>query len=63
MLTRAHNASDPREVDRVRQQHPGETDCLCAGGRVLGTIAPFQCMLLRFALEVADADAITARHW
>ncbi|EJD00916.1 protein serine/threonine phosphatase 2C [Fomitiporia mediterranea MF3/22] len=43
LLTEVHNGSNPREVDRVRREHPSEPDCI-KNGRILGTIAPFRCL-------------------
>lgn len=42
ILTRVHNAENDQEVERVRREHPGETECVL-DGRVLGAIAPFRC--------------------
>ncbi|KAI5120928.1 hypothetical protein M0805_002908 [Coniferiporia weirii] len=43
LLTQIHNGSNPREVERVRREHPNEPDCI-KNGRILGTIAPFRCI-------------------
>lgn len=47
MLTIPHNGSNPAEVERIRQEHPGEPECILKG-RVLGAIAPFRCLSLSF---------------
>ncbi|KAH7890063.1 phosphatase 2C-like domain-containing protein [Phlebopus sp. FC_14] len=43
ILTHVHNGENQKEVDRVRSEHPGETECII-DGRVLGAIAPFRCI-------------------
>lgn len=42
LLSAAHNGSNPREVNRVRAEHPGEPEAV-RDGRVLGVIGPFRC--------------------
>lgn len=43
VLTRAHNGGNEQEVERVRNEHPEEPECV-VDGRVLGAIAPFRCI-------------------
>lgn len=43
VLTRVHNGQNKREVERVRREHPGESECI-VDDRVLGAIAPFRCL-------------------
>ncbi|KAG6332779.1 hypothetical protein ID866_6314 [Astraeus odoratus] len=43
VLTRVHNGENAHEVERVRREHPGESECV-VDGRVLGAIAPFRCI-------------------
>ncbi|KAF9228818.1 protein serine/threonine phosphatase 2C [Gyrodon lividus] len=43
ILTRVHNGDNRREVERVKSEHPGESECV-VDGRVLGAIAPFRCI-------------------
>jgi pyruvate dehydrogenase phosphatase len=42
VLTTSHNGANNCEVQRVRNEHPGEPGCVI-DGRVLGAIAPFRC--------------------
>jgi len=43
VLTTSHNGANNCEVQRVRNEHPGEPGCVI-DGRVLGAIAPFRCI-------------------
>ncbi|KAH0830229.1 phosphatase 2C-like domain-containing protein [Lanmaoa asiatica] len=43
ILTTSHNGTNKCEVQRVKNEHPGEPDCV-VDGRVLGAIAPFRCI-------------------
>lgn len=49
-LTRSHNGTDEREIARVRDEHPGEPECI-KNGRVLGAIAPFRCEFILIFLQ------------
>ena len=42
LLTECRNGSNPKEVSRVRSEHPGE-ESVIINDRVLGAIAPFRC--------------------
>lgn len=42
VLTTSHNGANKREVQRVKNEHPGEPECV-VDDRVLGAIAPFRC--------------------
>ncbi|KAF9464570.1 phosphatase 2C-like domain-containing protein [Collybia nuda] len=42
-LTTDHNGDNDAEVERVRQAHPGEPECVL-DRRVLGALAPFRCL-------------------
>jgi len=57
VLTRAHNGGNEQEVERVRNEHPEEPECV-VDGRVLGAIAPFRCQFTRTGIsplsDVAD---------
>lgn len=41
-LTTDQNGDNDSEVERVRQAHPGEPECVI-DRRVLGALAPFRC--------------------
>ncbi|KAL0575380.1 hypothetical protein V5O48_006593 [Marasmius crinis-equi] len=43
VLTRDHNGDNDAEVERVRQQHPDEPECV-VDRRVLGALAPFRAL-------------------
>ncbi|KAG7086404.1 hypothetical protein E1B28_002359 [Marasmius oreades] len=43
VLTRDHNGDNDAEVERVRQEHPDEPDCVI-DRRVLGALAPFRAL-------------------
>ncbi|KAK0197679.1 phosphatase 2C-like domain-containing protein [Armillaria mellea] len=43
VLTTEHNGYNDAEIERVRQQHPNEPECVI-DGRVLGALAPFHCL-------------------
>jgi pyruvate dehydrogenase phosphatase len=42
MFTTVHNGDNDVEVERVRNAHPGEPECI-VDGRVLGALAPTRC--------------------
>lgn len=50
VLTRAHNGENEQEVGRVRNEHPGEPECV-VDRRVLGAIAPFRCQFTRTGIS------------
>jgi len=41
-LTAQHNGYNHTEINRVRSEHPEESECVI-NGRVLGALAPFRC--------------------
>ncbi|KAJ7585675.1 phosphatase 2C-like domain-containing protein [Mycena floridula] len=43
VLTTEHNGSNQDELDRVRNEHPGEPECVY-DSRVLGALAPTRCL-------------------
>ncbi|KAK0229067.1 phosphatase 2C-like domain-containing protein [Armillaria nabsnona] len=43
VLTTEHNGYNDAEIERVRQQHPNEPECVI-DNRVLGALAPFRCL-------------------
>ncbi|KAG6375879.1 phosphatase 2C-like domain-containing protein [Boletus reticuloceps] len=43
ILTTSHNGTNEHEVQRVKSEHPGESECV-DDDRVLGAIAPFRCI-------------------
>lgn len=45
VLTTEHNGLNDAEIERVRQLHPGEPECIL-DRRVLGALAPFRCKLI-----------------
>ncbi|KAF8898213.1 phosphatase 2C-like domain-containing protein [Gymnopilus junonius] len=42
VLTASHNGDNDAELDRVKQSHPGEPECI-VDRRVLGALAPTRC--------------------
>ena len=45
VLTSEQNGDNDAEIARVREEHPGEAECV-VDRRVLGALAPFRCKSL-----------------